>query len=457
MSAMSASFDLSAMSASALEDTLHEDFQVGEVQGVPMRPKPRFSFKEVKLLLEAVKRNRYVILKKLNQGVSAETKKQTWTQITNEINGLGENHREVRQIMKKWADLKCDAKRRIAALRGENSGTLRKKRLTPVERMVHKILMMGPGTDVESDLDFFEDGDFSNLYSKSLSPTPSSYSYISVNDGSYTLPGDITPLSSPDKDVSGDPFHSSSEFDLADGDPMMDLDDSSSSVFSSYPPPGPSSSSVDPLPEYSSSRTKPFHTYSRNQNQNHSSSRPTPPRPPPPGPSSSSSVSPAPPPPPPRAPVSEPLPPARAASSSTSSDAAPRPRPPSSPSSSCGPRERLDRLASQSVEQQRASRVLLSSVSRSLESLAQSVQLLVESQQELVQESLKLQREALDVLRDFSSTALTMLRDRGTGQLNQQPYHHQQQLLKQQQQQQQQQLHHHLHHYQQQPRPAPRY
>lgn len=32
---------------------------------------------------------------KFNQGVSAETKKQTWAEITNQINGLGENHREV--------------------------------------------------------------------------------------------------------------------------------------------------------------------------------------------------------------------------------------------------------------------------------------------------------------------------------------------------------------------------
>ena len=32
---------------------------------------------------------------KFNQGVSAEAKKQTWAEITNQINGLGENHREV--------------------------------------------------------------------------------------------------------------------------------------------------------------------------------------------------------------------------------------------------------------------------------------------------------------------------------------------------------------------------
>lgn len=51
---------------------------------------------------------------------------------------------QVRQIMKKWADLKCDGKRRIVALRGPNGSNLRKKKLGPVERMVHKILSMSP-------------------------------------------------------------------------------------------------------------------------------------------------------------------------------------------------------------------------------------------------------------------------------------------------------------------------
>lgn len=46
--------------------------------------------------------------------------------------------------MKKWADLKCDGKRRLLALRGPNGSNLRKKRLGPVERMVHRILMMSP-------------------------------------------------------------------------------------------------------------------------------------------------------------------------------------------------------------------------------------------------------------------------------------------------------------------------
>lgn len=47
------------MSTSWREDD--EEFKVGGVKA-GLRSKPRFSFTEVKVLLEAVKRNRYIIL-----------------------------------------------------------------------------------------------------------------------------------------------------------------------------------------------------------------------------------------------------------------------------------------------------------------------------------------------------------------------------------------------------------
>ncbi|XP_035535904.1 flocculation protein FLO11 [Morone saxatilis] len=486
------------MSVAWRED--EEEFRVGGVKGA-LKAKPRFSFTEVKVLLEAVKRNRYIILRKFNQGVSAETKKQTWAEITNQINGLGENHREVRQIMKKWADLKCDGKRRIVALRGPNGSNLRKKHLGPVERMVHKILMMSPRGDGDSDLELGEDEDFPKLYSKAppSNPAPPAYSYLSLTDSSYSLPGgsslDISPLSSPEKDVGADPFHSSSEFDLdlaEDGEQTMDYDENDDSMFSSYapapPPPSTSTStSLDPLPDDALLRIKPVHTYSRSSSQNNGQSSTS--SKPPPGPSTSSdfppvsdaasssaappsSQSPAPPsskpvaaddstsnpepstsslPPPPApvassssvaattttapsssAPSSNSNHPSPSSSSSSSSSALP-PNPPSAsgsnPSdplpagaSSRRASDHVAQMSSQSLQQQRASRMLLSSVSQSLEVLAQSVQLLVESQQEFVQESLLLQRETVDVLRDFSNTALTMLRDKAnSGQLAHHP------------------------------------
>lgn len=495
------------MSATWREDD--EELRVGGVKGA-LKAKPRFSFTEVKLLLEAVKRNRYIILRKFNQGVSAETKKQTWVEITNQINGLGENHREVRQIMKKWADLKCDGKRRIAALRGPNGTTLRKKKLGPVERMVHKILMMSPRGDGESDLDLGEDDDFSKMCSKGLPSNSSPYSYLSLTDGTHTLSGgpsfDLSPLSSPEKELGGDPFHSSSDFDLGDdGEHMMDFDENDDSMFSYPSSVRPPPTSLDPLPDNALLRVKPVYTYSRSSNgqsqtiqNNSSSSRP------PPGPSSSSvastssgfplasdseaasssavpppsrspstsnrpssalpAPSPFPPPPSSSAPAaangasshprpSTSIPPPAASSASQSCavstvtsatiSSSSRSQPP--PSCSIFPRstptsgsslsdplpagassrrshEQVAQVASQSLQQQRASRMLLTSVSQSLETLAQSVQLLVESQQEFVQESLQLQRETVDILRDFSNTALTMLRDKASsGQL---AHHH---------------------------------
>ncbi|XP_070826226.1 uncharacterized protein [Chaetodon trifascialis] len=453
-----------------------EESRVGGVRG-GMRAKPRFSFTEVKLLLEAVKRNRYIILRKFNHGVSAEAKKQTWAEITDQINSLGENHREVRQIMKKWADLKCDGKRRIIALRGPNGNNLRKKNLGPVERMVHKILMMSPRGDGNSDLEFGEDDDFSKIYSKDPPSNPPPYSYLNLTDSSYSLPGgssfDISPLSSPEKEL---------------GERTADLEDEDS-TFSSYPPslPAPSSTSLDPLPDVLL-RIKPVHTYSRNSSQNSTSSRP------PPGPSSSvastssvfpdadgASYSAAPPPPPSptgsnmtassvpapsssssstsfplplasssksaandstshHAPStsSNPPPPAPSASSvavSSSSSVLPPSQTTTSGSNPSDPlpagassrraQDHVAQMSSQSLQQQRASRMLLTSVSQSLETLAQSVQLLVESQQEFVQESLLLQRETVDILRDFSNTTLTMLRDKAnSGQMATHHHHH---------------------------------
>ncbi|XP_037534336.1 formin-like protein 3, partial [Nematolebias whitei] len=304
----------------------------------PKPPKPRFSFNEIRVLLDAVKRNRYILLRKFNQGVSAEAKKQTWTEITNQVNDLGENHREVRQIMKKWTDLKCDGKRRIVASRGPNGCKLRRKNLGPVERMVHKILVMGPTGDEDSDPDLSQDEDFPKSFNDDMTST---YSYLNLNESSHSFQEgylfDLSPLSSPEKEL-GEPLHSSSDFDLADeGEPTMDFDENDDSVFPSLPlaAPPPSSTSLDPLPDNSLPRMKPVHTYSRtNQNHTQYSTRPTP------GPSSSAE------PPPPQMPTVTPslsLPPPSSTSVTTNGPAPaassasipPAPPPPSTaPSSS---------------------------------------------------------------------------------------------------------------------------
>lgn len=239
-------------------------------------------------------------------------------------------------------------------------------------------------------------------------------------------------------------------------DPTMDFDDTEDSLISPYLDPlPPPPSSLDPLPDNALLREKPVHTYSRNSTLNqHTYSKSSP------GPSSSvtsdadaATSSAAAPPPSSQSPstsngISSLAPPpvhssfSAAANDSTSqpsssSTAAPPPPPAAAPppvnsnshlptppssklsdplptgASSRRARDHMVQVASQSLQQQQASRMLLASVSQSLETLAQSVQLLVEAQQEFVQESLMMQRETVDVLRDFSNTALAMLRDKG--------------------------------------------
>uniref|UniRef100_A0A3P9HP29 Uncharacterized protein n=1 Tax=Oryzias latipes TaxID=8090 RepID=A0A3P9HP29_ORYLA len=263
--------------------------------------------------------------------------------------------------------------------------------------------------------------------------TPASgshFSYLNLSDSSHPFSGEafeVSPTSTPEKDL-GDPLQSSSDVDLPDEEePVMSFEDDSAF---SYPLPLPPPA---PLLDDAQLKGKPVHTYSRSgQNQNSgraaaSSSFPAhseiaPPSAAPPAPSASvvanGTSSPPAPAPTPMAP-SPPLPAARAAPTVASSSVCP----PSSSSSGPLPagasqhrvEDQVSVLAAQSLRQQQAGRVLLASVSQSLEALAQSVQLLVESQQEFVTESLQLQRDTVEVLRDFSNTALGMLRDKAGG------------------------------------------
>lgn len=280
------------------------------------KAKPRFSHTEMKVLLEAIKRNRYILLRKFNDGVSAEAKKNTWCEITAQINSLGENQREVRQIMKKWADLKFDAKRRV---RGPNKKTFRRRNLGPIEKAVHKLLSISPKGDGESDIDLDEDP----LFSRISLPGTSSYS-DSFSADPYTAErseGVDWELESPDYGLDLEEEDDEDQLSLMESDEFL--------------------------------RSKPTYTYSR---QERSPSRP-------PAPKSSLSVD----------------------------------KPPASSA------------LAKCLQQQQTGRVLLASVARSVESLAHSLQQLRERQQEFVRESLQLQRQTVETLRDFSSTALTML------------------------------------------------
>lgn len=80
---------------------------------------------------------------KFNYGVPSTVKKRTWAEITARINEIGECEREVVEVIKKWSDMKCDTKRKVAAVRSGLKGTPPSRFLrgfTPTENIIRKIL-----------------------------------------------------------------------------------------------------------------------------------------------------------------------------------------------------------------------------------------------------------------------------------------------------------------------------
>uniref|UniRef100_A0A8C5E2E0 Myb/SANT-like DNA-binding domain-containing protein 4 n=1 Tax=Gouania willdenowi TaxID=441366 RepID=A0A8C5E2E0_GOUWI len=104
--------------------------------------KARFTFSEVHILLDEVRRHRKVVVGKYNRGVATDIKKQTWATITARVNEIGECQREVMEVIKKWSDLKCDTKRKVAALRyGKPANKRLRARLSRGLSQTEKIVM----------------------------------------------------------------------------------------------------------------------------------------------------------------------------------------------------------------------------------------------------------------------------------------------------------------------------
>ncbi|KAG7516943.1 hypothetical protein JOB18_044616 [Solea senegalensis] len=126
--------------------------------------KARFTFSEVHILLDEVRKHRAVVVGKFNRGVPTDTKKRTWAEITARVNEIGECQREVIEVIKKWSDLKCDTKRKVAAMRsgtvpnrGLNSRLSRD--LNQTEKIVLQILEMDEEDQSMSDFGPLGDDD----------------------------------------------------------------------------------------------------------------------------------------------------------------------------------------------------------------------------------------------------------------------------------------------------------
>lgn len=310
-----------------------------------------------------------VVVGKFNRGVPTEMKKRTWAEITARVNEIGECQREVIEVIKKWSDLKCDTKRKVAAMRsgtvpnrGLNSRLSRD--LNQTEKIVLQILEMdeedqstgdfgplGDDDDVPEEEEEMEEEDMIGMQKSpnggldmtSMPPPPS-----------YTMSGHAQSgdSSQPSFDVQYE-VPATEDAEAAFGDSDEDQRD-------------------DTLP--SAQAAKPTEDHQGNDG-NQKQGRPQ--------------------------------------MSSGSSQSSATLLLPGQPSQTT--RDTMLHNASLSLQEQHATNMLLETVSRSLELLSESVQQLAETQQEFVRESLLLQRETVQVLRDFTGGAIALMHDKLNG------------------------------------------
>ncbi|CAI5644349.1 unnamed protein product [Oreochromis niloticus] len=321
--------------------------------------KARFSFSEVHILLDEVRKHRMVVVGKFNRGVPTDMKKRTWAEITARVNEIGECQREVIEVIKKWSDLKCDTKRKVAAMRsgtvpnrGLNSRLSRD--LNQTEKIVLQILEMD---DEEQ-----SSGDFGPLGEDD--DVPEEEEELEEDDmiGMQSSPNgglDMTPMPPPSSYNIGQSGDSSQpSFDVQyEVPPAEDSDDEQRD---------------DMLPSTQTAKSKDDHQVNNSTQKQAQPQMST-------GPPASAAAFPV----------------------------------PGQPSQST--RDSMLHNASLSLQEQHATNILLETVSRSLELLSESVQQLAETQQEFVRESLQLQRETVQVLRDFTGGAIALMHDKLNG------------------------------------------
>ncbi|XP_067350754.1 nuclear apoptosis-inducing factor 1 isoform X1 [Channa argus] len=306
---------------------------------------------------------------KFNRGVPTDVKKRTWAEITARVNEIGECQREVIEVIKKWSDLKCDTKRKVAAMRsgtvpnrGLNSRLSRD--LNQTEKIVLQILEMddedqstgdfgplGDDDDVPEEEEENEEEDMLGMHS---SPNGGVDITSMPPSSSYTM-GGLAP--------SGD-----------SSQPAYDMQYEVPATEDTEPAFGDSDDDQrdDLLPSTHTSKSNDEH---QGNNGIQKQRRPQ---------------------------VSSGLP----ASTATL---------PMPVQHSQNSRDSMLHNASLSLQEQHATNMLLETVSRSLELLSESVQQLAETQQEFVRESLQLQRETVQVLRDFTGGAIALMHDKLNG------------------------------------------
>lgn len=320
--------------------------------------KARFTFSEVHIMLAEIRKHRKIVVGKFNRSVPTEAKKRTWAEITARVNEIGECQREIIEVIKKWSDMKCDTKRKIAAMqkgtvpsRGQNSRMSRN--LNPTEKIVAEILEMAE--DDEGAFDFGPLGDDDDVVDEEDMEEEEMMGLQSSPNGA--LETSMPPPPSYHSSVGPKP--ADMQFDLPE-DNETTFGESEDEQKEEAPPPP-------------SLRPKP----SQDHQENNGIQKPST---------------------------------AKSEPSTSAAEVLP-----SADQSSKASKENLMDSVSQSLREQHTTNMLLETVSRSLELLAESVQQLAETQQEFVRESLQLQRETVQVLRDFTGGAIALMHDKLNG------------------------------------------
>ncbi|XP_056141147.1 myb-related transcription factor, partner of profilin [Lampris incognitus] len=343
--------------------------------------KARFTFSEVHILLDEVRKNRFVVVGKFNRGVPTDIKKRTWAEITARVNEIGECQREVIEVIKKWSDLKCDTKRKVAAMRAgtvpNRSLSSRLSRdLTHTERIVHQILEMDDKGDRVSD-EFGPLGDDDGQEEEDEMEEEDMMGLQGSPNGGM----DMSSMAPPAPYSMGDPALPSAKEDHTipnySGSSRESLQPSLELQYE-IPAPGDAdapfvdSDDDDQREElFPTSRTAKLPGDHHGALKQHGIG--------PPHPSSFSAI------------------------------------PPPSGHLTQSAKDGMLQSAVLSLQEQHATNMLLETVSRSLELLSESVQQLAETQQEFVRESLQLQRETVQVLRDFTGGAIALMHDKLNG------------------------------------------
>lgn len=307
-------------------------------------------------MLAEIRKHRKIVVGKFNRSVPTESKKRTWAEITARVNEIGECQREIIEVIKKWSDMKCDTKRKIAAMqkgtvpnRGANSRM--SKNLNPTEKIVAEILEMAE--DDDGTFDFGPLGDDDDVIDEEDMEEEEMMGLESSPNGA--LETSMPPPSSGPS--SGNTKLADLQFDLPeDNEAFAESEDEQKEEA--------------PLPP--SLRAKPSQDHKENNGIQKPSS-------------------------------------AKSEPSTSAAEILPR------ADQSKASKETLMDSVSQSLREQHTTNMLLETVSRSLELLAESVQQLAETQQEFVRESLQLQRETVQVLRDFTGGAIALMHDKLNG------------------------------------------